>query len=157
MLNSKQLLKKSVSVLLSLVIILSLSVSLSATAGVSAATKRSSVVKKLTKNYWNYDKMYCNGSKSDVAHDAYQYGGTYIEFKKSKKFYCNLGLDYGCSGKYTVSKKGKVTLHIKKQWDGSGFLKVKKHKSKLKISKNFKTISFSAKVKSYNYKFYFKQ
>lgn len=148
--------KRILSLFLSVLMILSITALAVTPATVSAVSKRSKVVKKLTKKKWYLSKMYNNGEPSSPG-SGVKYGGAQIKFTKKKKFSCNIGLIYGCSGKYTVSKKGKVTLKVKKQWDGAGYGKVRKRNIKIKISKSFKTISFKAPYEYGTYKFYFKR
>lgn len=147
--------KKLLSIFLTLTMILSSAIVLSAPASVEAASKRSKVINKLVKNNWYSYKMYRDGEPSSPG-SSVVLGGNYLRFKKNKKFEYNAGLE-GASGKYTVSKKGKVTLHLKKQWNGTGFIKVRKKTSKVKLFKSYKRLSFSVRDSDSTIKYYFKK
>ena len=147
--------KKLLSIFLSLTILLSTAAVLSVPASVSAASKKSKVTKILTKHKWYEYKMYRDGEISSPGSSASQFGA-YCKFKKNKKFECNVGLE-GCSGKYKVSKKGKVTLYLKKQWDGTGFIKVRKKKAALKFYNSRKKFSFTMRDKYSSIKYYFER
>lgn len=152
MVKSKSKFKEIISLFLSAVIILSISAFAATPTTVGAVSKRTRVIRKLTGKKWYMSKMYLDGEPSTPGSGA-KYGGTYIKFKKNMKFDCNIGITYRCYGKYTVNKKGKVTLHIKKQcYDNR-----KNFKTKLHISKSFKTISFKVPYLDGSFKFYFKR
>lgn len=132
--------KKFLSIFLSTIIIAALFAGMAIPAN---ASKKSSVKKKLTSTKW--ECYTCNGPNGVQAPiDYYGHQPPHIfslRFKKNNTFKCVLGAFVFYKGTYKISKKGKVTLRVKKRTDGISSYKVNKS-LKLKTSKNFKTISF---------------
>lgn len=92
--RKKELPKKFVSILFCFVFIFSIiSLSQNTTLKVQAVSKRTKVLNKLKKKTWYLSKMYLNGERIGPGSAVVQYGA-YIKFKKNKKFYCNVGLNY---------------------------------------------------------------
>lgn len=156
MLKSIQISKKVVSIIISLIIALSVSFVLPAqTTTADAASKKTKVIRQLTQKKWILSEAYCDGEPYNPGSIVSMFGA-YCQFKKNKTFRCVVGFE-GASGKYSVSKKGKVTLHIKRQWGGTGNIKVRTKKTTLKISKSYKTISFSIRHNYSLMKYYFQK
>ena len=136
--------KKLLSILLCATIIATIFSSIVVPASALSASKTK---KKLTsvKAWWCYE---CDGESGKYGPSFY-YGHQQpqifkIKFRKNNRFVCDLGAFISYSGTYKISKKGKVTLRIKKVHEDLKVLRPNKSVN-LKISKKFKTISFKYK------------
>lgn len=114
-------------------------------------SKRAKVIKALTENRWKLSKYYINGKK-EKEFFSITAGHFIIKFKKNKKFTYDEWY-FGASGKYKVSKKGQVTLVIKRKFDTRGNYNIKNKKIKLKISEKRNRISFTIKFGKTKYKY----
>lgn len=149
--------KKFLSLFICFIVITSITtIGTSVNAEAKSNSKRAKTISKICKKTWILDKMYEDGEEAWPGTAASDYGA-YIKFKKNKKYSCNIGLWYYATGKYTVSKKGKITLHVKKQEYGGGTLEIKDPDIKVSVSKKFKKISFKVHDKYSLLKFVFYQ
>ncbi len=149
--------KKFLSLFICFIVITSITtIGTSVKAEAKSNSKRAKTISKICKKTWILDEMYEDGKETSPGSSAGTYGA-YIKFKKNKKYICNIGLSYYATGKYTVSKKGKITLNVKEQGYGAGNLKIKDPKIKVSVTKKLKKLSFKVHHKRSIMKFVFIQ